>query len=110
MASASIYESLRGKVIKLYNCKGSAGNLRRLSEIYEAINAAENYSRTLNATFVRLTAENEELKKELEALKKQEKTEKEDPKQETSDEEFLKAIEGFWTTLVEELTAGDSKK
>lgn len=107
---ADMYEDLKIKVVKLYNCKGDSGDLKRLSSIYGLIEAAKVNRDHMQADLEAALKENEELKKQIEALKRQDKTEKEAPKEETSDEEFLKAIEGFWTTLVEALTAGDSKK
>lgn len=107
---ANVTNSLRSNIMELYRC-GEANDMVLVCKINQQLCTVESLLKNKNAKIEKLFAENEELKKQIEALKKQDKEpEKEAPKDGTSDEEFLKAIEGFWTTLVEALTAGDSKK
>ena len=107
----NMYEDLKVKVVKLYNCKGDSGDLKRLSSIYGLIEAAKVNRDHMQADLEATLKENEELKKQIEALKKQGKEpEKEAPKQETSDVEFLKALEVLGNIFMEALVSGDTTK
>lgn len=99
----NIYEDLRSKVIKLYNCKGSPGDLKRLSEIYRAIEAADIAHYFVSVDLKAALQKNEELKRQIEVLKQEKKTEKEEPVHKAAEntcDEFVKEVDEFVNSLL----------
>ena len=100
MGSINAFDNLRQEVLYLYemtSCDGlPSTRLNSLGKIWQMIEVAENKAIRRNAQIIRLTVENDELKRQIEALKQEKKTEKEEPAHKTTENtcnDLVKAVD-----------------